>query len=164
MKIRSEEELAALAALKAELVKEEIRRCSEASSALTRWFIASLLLLHGAALVALMSLNQNTAELMFRVGWSFAAGLLIALGAGFLTSMGYAFAASYLFHRLWSGEILIEESYGKLFVKGKSSAVTLGAWGHLLALTSLAFFVFGCFDFANESFEILAADNPKVSQ
>jgi hypothetical protein len=126
-----------------QLVNDEISRSSDVAITMFRWFLSSLLILHGGALVALVGVDDLRPAFVKGPAWFFAGGLATALFAGFATARAYAHYVLSMADWLWAGKQLEAGSFSELSkaaVPRKRLVVS-----RLLMVASLILFVTGCF-------------------
>lgn len=79
------------------------------SGDLFRWTLASLLLVNGGAIVALLGVDGINVILFEEAGWFFAGGMLAALVGGFIWSFAFGHLANDYIKRACSGAMLTDK-------------------------------------------------------
>jgi hypothetical protein len=83
-----------------ELIERDRQEALALASQILRWFLASLLLVHGAALIGLLNAVDKLPPAALLATKSFAAGLIAALGAGGLAGIAASSAAGRFYFEL----------------------------------------------------------------
>jgi hypothetical protein len=126
------------------IVAGEAAETAKFANEMLRWTLASLILVNGGALVALLNNEQTRAGLFARAGWFFVGGLFAALIAGFFFALYVSRFSGQLSDLVWRGEALEQEDIRQLTKKTSGKGARLGLGAFLLLVAAFACFVMGC--------------------
>lgn len=124
------------------ILKSDVESSGAATNELARWILASLLLMNGGAIVALLGNDTTKSGLIGSAGWFFISGLGCSLFGGFTFLFFYDSALTDTLDRLWSEEPLPAER--RSAVKATPFTRYSLIAGLLLWILSFGMFVAGC--------------------
>ena len=117
-----------------------------------KWLLASLLVVHGGALVACMSSEEVGKEILLASGWAFFLGLFSVLCAGAVAWVNWQYVAAQRSAIVFTPEwILDRDSWPEEDVKRHQKWITCTLWvGVVLVIASLVLFFVGGYRAAGE--------------
>ncbi|MGP1354723.1 MAG: hypothetical protein ACTS1Z_15515 [Parasphingopyxis sp.] len=133
--------------IKAEIIKEEIRKDDDFSFSIFKWCLASLVIVNSGTLFSLSRMEIIQSPNFLSIASPFAASLFLSIMSGIIMCITYSISASRMRSRLWQDNFDQYESFTK-FYSSLKPGTGLFLIGALLLIFSVSAFIYGCFSLA----------------